>query len=218
MSRKVIPEPPQQVKWLLCFQAPNPFLGFPWGSLWEFLAENNIKVIITMIMIILFHPPHPLWWRSRSLRPPPTTPNEDPEAQASQNSWPHHLSLMFSLCFVPSCVRVNKSVTWSWQWPPSLWPSPPHSELNNFIVWAESNATCFLYWSVLFAFTSFQYTNELVILYPRILNYNWLCPSVCVSVCVSHNHFSCMFYPLKSVCELDDLPSKKCLRVGCFTF
>ena len=51
-----------------------------------------------------------------------------------------------------------------------------------------------------------------------ILNYKRLCPSVCVSVCLSRNHFSCMFYLLKSVCELDVLPSKKCLWVGCFTF
>ena len=47
-----------------------------------------------------------------------------------------------------------------------------------------------------------------------ILNYNWLCPSVCVS----RNHFSWMFYLLKCVCELDVLPSKMCLWVGCFTF
>ena len=43
-----------------------------------------------------------------------------------------------------------------------------------------------------------------------ILNYNWLCPSVCVCVCHVIT-FSWMFYLLKCVCELDVLPSKMCL-------
>ena len=56
---------------------------------------------------------------------------------------------------------------------------------------------------------SLNYPIIELILY-LILNYNWLCPSVCV--CVRHVIILFwMFYLLKCVCELDVLPSKMCL-------